>query len=67
MATGDNVSKANLYSVPSPSIGDGVSKANLYGVLIAAGIATAESVSKANLYAVLIPGNAVRPVVQVCG
>jgi hypothetical protein len=52
MATGVNVSKANLYAVLSPPAGVNVSKANLYAVLSPpAGV----GVSKANLYAVLYP------------
>ncbi len=64
MATGDNVSKANIYSTLVPPDGANVSKANLYAVLIPGPPQMA--VSKANLYAVLTPGG-VRPVVQVCG
>lgn len=63
MATGENVSKANLYSALVPPLGAGVSKASLYAVLIAP---PHLAVSKANLYAVLTTGG-VRPVVQVCG
>jgi hypothetical protein len=52
MATGVNVSKANLYAVLTPPAGVGVSKANLYAALTPpAGV----GVSKANLYAVLYP------------
>ena len=62
MATGDNVSKANIYSALAPPSGAGVSKANLYAVLIPLQM----GVSKATLYAVLTP-RGVRPMVQVCG
>jgi hypothetical protein len=66
MATGVNVSKANLYGVLAPPIAASVSKANLSAVLSPPlGI----GVSKANIYAVLSPvtASAQRSMVQVCG
>jgi hypothetical protein len=54
MATGVNVSKANLYAALSPPKGVGVSKANLY---VAIQPITGVLVSKANLYAVITGGS----------
>jgi len=61
MATGESVSKANIYTVTSPPDGMSVSKANLYTVTGPPGL----SVSKAVIYTVLYPESEDGPMLWV--